>query len=198
MEIASGSRPVKPHHQLVAPNAIRSEALNLLLARVRAGELTDKAALRLLERLTEVTRRLLGDRVARRTAWEVVRERGWPTVDSAEYVAVARVQADALVASDPDLAAMATGLVALAPLSALFADRSPPVPIASGRGDPSLSRPRWSERRGGSLALAPRVRGRLTPETQIPARGKCLPCHLPDLGATSPHLPPGHQQGSPQ
>ena len=122
LEIASGSRPVNPHHQLVAPNSIRSEALNLLLTRVRAGELTEEAALRLLERLTEVKMRLLGDRVSRRTAWEMARERGWATVDWAEYLAVARLQADALVASDPELAAMATGLVALAPLSSLFAD----------------------------------------------------------------------------
>lgn len=122
LEIASGSRPVNPHHQLVAPNSIRSEALNLLLTRVRAGELTEEAALRLLERLTEVKMRLLGDRVSRRTAWEMARERGWATVNLAEYLAVARLQADALVASDPELAAMATGLVALAPLSSLFAD----------------------------------------------------------------------------
>lgn len=122
VEIAGGSRPVNPHHQLVAPNSIRSAALNLLLARVRAGELADEAAPRLLERLTEVKMRLLGDRVSRRTAWEIARERGWATVDWAEYLAVARLQADALVASDPELAAMATGLVALEPLSSLFAD----------------------------------------------------------------------------
>ncbi len=122
VEIASGSRPVNPRHQLVAPNSIRSDALNLLLTRVRAGDLTEEAALRLLERLTEVKMRLLGDRVSRRSAWEIARERGWATVNSAEYLAVARLQADALIAGDPDLAAKAAGLVALAPLSALFAD----------------------------------------------------------------------------
>ncbi|MGC8474394.1 MAG: hypothetical protein ACP5PW_08330, partial [Candidatus Dormibacteria bacterium] len=77
LEIASGSRPVSPHHQLVAPNSIRSGAVNLLLAQVRAGELTEEAALQLLERLTEVKMRILGDRVSRRTAWEISRERGW-------------------------------------------------------------------------------------------------------------------------
>ncbi len=122
VEIASGSRPVNSRHQLVAPNSIRSEALNLLLTRVRAGELTEEAALRLMERLTEVKMRLLGDRVSRRSAWEIARERGWATVNSAEYLAVARLQADALIAGDPDLAAKAAGLVPLAPLSALFAD----------------------------------------------------------------------------
>lgn len=122
LEIASASRPVNPHHQLVAPHSVRSKALNLLLDRVRSGQLTEDDALGLLERLTEVKVRLLGDRVSRRSAWEIARERGWATVDAAEYLAVARLQADALIASDPGLAEMAVGVVALAPLSALFAD----------------------------------------------------------------------------
>ena len=122
LEIAGGSRPVSPRHQLVAPHSIRSEAINLLLGRVRSGQLTEVAALRLLERLTQLRVRLLDDRVSRRTAWEIAQERGWATVDLAEYLAVARLQADALIASDPGLAEMAAGVVALAPLSALFAD----------------------------------------------------------------------------
>jgi predicted nucleic acid-binding protein len=122
LEIAGGSRPVSFRHQLVAPHSIRSEAINLLLGRVRSGQLTEVAALRLLERLTQLRVRLLDDRVSRRTAWEIAQERGWATVDLAEYLAVARLQADALIASDPGLAEMAAGVVALAPLSALFAD----------------------------------------------------------------------------
>ncbi len=122
VEIATGARPVNPRHQLVAPNSIRSEALNLLLLRVRGGELAENVALGLLERVTEVKMRLLGDRVSRRTAWEIARERGWETIDAAEYLAVARLQADALIATDPDLAAAAAGVVTLAPLSALFTD----------------------------------------------------------------------------
>ncbi len=122
LEIAGGSRPVSPRHQLVAPHSIRSEAINLLLGRVRSGQLTEVAALRLLERLTQLRVRLLDDRGSRRTAWEIAQERGWATVDLAEYLAVARLQADALIASDPVLAEMAAGVVALAPLSALFAD----------------------------------------------------------------------------
>lgn len=39
--------------------------------------------------------RLLGDRVSRRTAWEIAREQGWETTYGAEYVAVTRLQADA-------------------------------------------------------------------------------------------------------
>ena len=96
LEIAGGSRPVSPRHQLVAPHSIRSEAINLLLGRVRSGQLTEVAALRLLERLTQLRVRLLDDRGSRRTAWEIAQERGWATVDLAEYLAVARLQADAL------------------------------------------------------------------------------------------------------
>jgi hypothetical protein len=39
---------------LVAPNAVRSEALSLLYGQVRRGELREDEALRLHERLTEV------------------------------------------------------------------------------------------------------------------------------------------------
>ena len=112
--------PVDPSHQLVAPNSIRSEALELLLREVIVGERTEKSALELHERMTEVKMRLLGDRVSRRTAWDLAREHDWDTLRDAEYLAVTRLQADALVTVDPDLAAKARGIVPLAPVSALM------------------------------------------------------------------------------
>jgi predicted nucleic acid-binding protein len=49
--------------------------------------------------------RLLRDRVSRRTAWKIAREQGWETTyDDAEYLAVAKLQADALVTVTPALA----------------------------------------------------------------------------------------------
>ena len=57
--------------------------------------------------------RLLGDRVSRRTAWTLARELDVPIGD-AEYLAVTRLQADALVTVDPDLARTASGVVELA------------------------------------------------------------------------------------
>ena len=63
----SGLRP-HPSHQLVAPNSLRSRALELLLTEVRAGDLDERGALELHERLTVLKVRLLGDRVSRRTA----------------------------------------------------------------------------------------------------------------------------------
>jgi len=105
---------VDPGHQLVAPNSIRSEALELLLRDVRAGKRTEAAALRAHERMTEVKMRLLGDRVSRRTAWQFARQHDWDTLRDAEYLAVTRLQADALVTVDPRLAATAGEAVAVA------------------------------------------------------------------------------------
>jgi predicted nucleic acid-binding protein len=113
---------INARHQLVAPNLIRSQALAILLARVHDGELSEEQALVHHERLTELKMRLLGDRVSRRTAWRIAREQGWDTTFDAEYLAVTRLQADALVTIDAALAARAAPVVPLAPLAALGAD----------------------------------------------------------------------------
>jgi predicted nucleic acid-binding protein len=112
---------VRPEHQLVAPNLIRSQALSLLLANVRRGDISEPEALHRHERLTEMRMRLLGDRVSRRTAWKIAREQGWDTTFDAEYLAVTLLQADALITVDPALAAKAAAIVPLAPITALSA-----------------------------------------------------------------------------
>lgn len=112
---------VDPSHQLVAPNSIRSEALELLLRDVRAGQRAERAALRSHERTTEIKMRLLGDRVSRRTAWQLARQHDWDTLRDAEYLAVTRLQADALVTVDPRLAAVARNVVAVAAIDDLRA-----------------------------------------------------------------------------
>ena len=119
--VAEGVK-LSPGHQIVAPNLIRSQALSLLLEAVRRGELTEDVALRHHERLTELKMRLLGDRVSRRTAWTIAREQGWETTFDAEYLAVTRLQADALVTVDPALRARATDVVPLAPVAALVTE----------------------------------------------------------------------------
>lgn len=109
-------------HQLVAPNLIRSQALCLLLASVRRGEITEAVALeRHHERFTEMKMRLLGDRVSRRTAWNIAQEQGWETTFDAEYLAVTKLQADAFVTIDAAMAAKAAHVVPIAPVSALTA-----------------------------------------------------------------------------
>jgi predicted nucleic acid-binding protein len=110
-----------PAHQLVAPNSIRSEALELLLCDVRAGKRTELAALDVHEQMTGIKMRLLGDRVSRRIAWQLARQHDWDTLRDAEYLAITRLQADALVTVDPRLAAAARDVVAVAALDDLLA-----------------------------------------------------------------------------
>ena len=120
--VASGVQ-VSPRHQIVAPNLIRSQALSLLLEAVRNGELTEDQALQHHERFTELKMRLLGDRVSRRTAWRIARQQGWKTTYEAEYLAVSKLQADAMITVDPAMVTKAKGLVPLAQLEAIIEDR---------------------------------------------------------------------------
>ncbi len=123
LQLVAGPVQVSATHQLVAPNLIRSQALSLLFQAVRRGDLTEAVALARHDRCTELKIRLLGDRVSRRTAWKIARDQGWETTYDAEYVAVTKLQADALVTVDPALAAKARDLVPLAELEALTDDR---------------------------------------------------------------------------
>jgi predicted nucleic acid-binding protein len=111
---------VAPGHQLVAPQLLRSQALALLLDAVRRGELTDAEALDRHDALNRVKVRLLGDRVSRRVAWQVARERDLETAD-AEYLAVTRLQADLFVSVDPEARARAEGVVPVGTVDQLSA-----------------------------------------------------------------------------
>ena len=111
---------VDPGHRLVAPNSIRSEALERLLREVHAGQRAEAEALAAHERMTEIKLRLLGDRVSRRTAWRIAREHGWDSLRDAEYLAVTRLQADALVTVDPRLASAARDVVPVAAFDVLL------------------------------------------------------------------------------
>lgn len=110
---------IHPSHQLVAPNSIRSEALQLLLTDVSAGRRSDPEALACHEKMTELKMRLLGDRVSRRTARRIARDQQWDSLREAEYVAIAVLQADALVTVDRGLAARAEELVRVESIDAL-------------------------------------------------------------------------------
>ena len=121
LHLVDAGLAVDPGHQLVAPNSIRSEALELLLRDVRAGQRAEAEALAAHERMTEIKLRLLGDRVSRRTAWKIARQHDWDTLRDAEYLAVTRLQADALVTVDPRLAAAAQDTVPVAAVNVLLA-----------------------------------------------------------------------------
>jgi predicted nucleic acid-binding protein len=123
LHLVANNVHISPSHQIVAPNLIRSQALSLLLEAVRHGDLTDDLALQHHERLTELKMRLLGDRVSRRTAWRIARERDLETTFDAEYLAVTKLQADALVTVTPALAIKAKDVVPLAPVEALTVDQ---------------------------------------------------------------------------
>src|SRR5512133_783041 len=120
LHLLDGDVPVDRRHQLVAPNSIRSEALQLLLNDVRAGRRTEQAALTMHEQVTELKMRLLGDRVSRGLAWQIARQHDWETIRDAEYLAVTRLQADALTTVDPGLAAKAEHVVRVAPVQDLL------------------------------------------------------------------------------
>jgi hypothetical protein len=102
---------VAPDHQLVGPQVLRSQALDLLYDAVRRGELTEDAALERHEAMTGVRVRLLGDRVSRRVAWRIAREHGLDSTADAEYLALTRLQADLFVTVVPATRARAEGIV---------------------------------------------------------------------------------------
>lgn len=110
---------ISREHQLVAPNLLRSQALSQLYRAVANGELTDAEGRALLEALAALKIRLLGDRVSRSVAWRVAAQLGWDDTASAEYVAVAQLQADAFITADDELASAVAGIVTIAPFEAL-------------------------------------------------------------------------------
>ena len=119
LHLVDSDLSIDPSHQLVAPSFIRSEALQLLLDDVRRGQRTEKAALESHKRMTELKMRLLGDRVSRGVAWRIALQHDWDTLRDAEYLAITRLQGDALVTVDPGLAARAQNVVPVAPIQAL-------------------------------------------------------------------------------
>ena len=113
---------IAPSDQLVAPGLLRSQALSQLYREVHAGLIDEASGRTQLERLAELKIRLLGDRVSRATAWKIAASLGWLDTGPAEYLAVATLQADALVTDDALLRAGAGGLIPVAPFAALASD----------------------------------------------------------------------------
>ena len=119
VHIVTTETPVHPSHSIVAPNAIRSQALAMLLAAVNVGTMTEERARSLHERMTGLKMRLLGDRVSRWVAWTIARSHGWTDLTDAEYLAITQLQADALITIDERFAVAAAGIVPLAELADL-------------------------------------------------------------------------------
>jgi indolepyruvate ferredoxin oxidoreductase alpha subunit len=102
---------VSDDHQLVAPTLIRSQMLAELYGAVRRGDMTEDEGLDRHERFGKMKIRLLGDAVLRRNAWKIAAQMRWESTFDAEYVALTRLQADALVTMDEELARAVEGLI---------------------------------------------------------------------------------------
>lgn len=120
----TGARPHKGT-QLVAPALIRSELLCLLYRAVRAGELSRQAAEDRLDHVRSLRIRLLGDRVLQRVAWDLAEQLSLPDTFTAEYLALTRLQADAFVTLDRELARVAATVVPVATFEEMLAADSP-------------------------------------------------------------------------
>ena len=113
-------------HQLVAPKSLQTRALSQLFREVRAGLLNETEARATLDGITTMRIRLLGDRVSRGTTWRIAEQLGWDDTTNAEYIAVAKLQADAFITLDENLAREVAGIVTVAPFEAVLG--APAVP----------------------------------------------------------------------
>jgi predicted nucleic acid-binding protein len=107
-------------HQLLAPTLLRSHVLSLLYQQARRGDVRQADADHQLDYLRGLRIRLLGDRVLQHAAWRLAEQLGWQDTFDAEYVALTRLQADALVTLDAGLAMAVQGLVTIAEPQALL------------------------------------------------------------------------------
>jgi len=119
LELASEGFEVPVEHELLAPTLLRSQTLSALHEAVHAGEIPPDVALDRLTRIRTIPIRLLGDAVLRRVAWEVADRLGWASTYDAEYVALTKLQADAFVTLDAELARRLEGIVSTATIEAL-------------------------------------------------------------------------------
>ena len=121
LHLASEEIEVSDAHELLAPTLLRSQTLSALHEAVQRGELPAEVAREHLARIQRMKIRLLGDAVLRRVAWEVADQLGWAETFDAEYVALTKLQADAFVTLDAELARSVDGIVATASIDALSA-----------------------------------------------------------------------------
>lgn len=119
IQLATDGVDVAAEHELLAPTLIRSQALSRLHEAVSRGDLTDAVAREYLARIGRMRIRLLGDGVLRRRAWTIADELGWASTYDAEYLALTRLQADAFITLDADLARRAAEVVPVASIEAL-------------------------------------------------------------------------------
>lgn len=119
IQLATEEIKVSDRHELLAPTLVRSQILSMLHEAVHRGELSADVAQERLAFIGRMKIRLLGDAVLRRLAWDIAGKLGWASTFDAEYVALTKLQADALITLDPELASQVEGIVATASIDAL-------------------------------------------------------------------------------
>jgi predicted nucleic acid-binding protein len=111
LQLAAEGIDAAAEHELLAPTLLRSQTLSALHDAVHRGELSEEAGRERLERVSAMKIRLLGDLVLRRLAWKYATQLGWAETYAAEYPALTKLQAEAFVTLDEQLARQAQALV---------------------------------------------------------------------------------------
>ncbi|QHQ36746.1 type II toxin-antitoxin system VapC family toxin [Algicella marina] len=114
MRLTAERLTVAPQHRLVAPTLLRSQLLSELYQSVQRGEFDRTEAAARLDHMRALKIRLLGDRVLQKLAWDIAAELGWQDTLRAEFVALTKLQADAFVTLEANLASSLKGIVPLA------------------------------------------------------------------------------------
>jgi predicted nucleic acid-binding protein len=119
LQLAAEEFEVPAEHELLAPTLLRSQTLSAVHEAVHRGELDPEVGRARLARVGKMPIRLLGDAVLRRVAWEMADRLDWASTYDAEYLALTKLQADAFVTLDADLARRVEGVVPTATIDAL-------------------------------------------------------------------------------
>lgn len=106
---------------LLAPTLLRSQLLSALYVSVRKGEFGRAEARARLDHMRSLRIRLLGDRVLQKVAWDVATQLDWEDTLTAEYIALTKLQADALVTCGEAFEEQAGTIVRLATAADLLA-----------------------------------------------------------------------------
>jgi predicted nucleic acid-binding protein len=117
--VTNGLR-IDEQHELLAPTLFRSQVLSNLHEAVHSGEIVAETGRQQLEQIWKLKIRLLGDAVLRGLAWDIASDMGWSSTYEAEYIALTKLQADAFVTLDPQLARGAQSLVKVASVEDLI------------------------------------------------------------------------------
>ncbi|SMY08980.1 hypothetical protein [Flavimaricola marinus] len=106
---------------LLAPTLLRSQILSELFVSVRRDEFNRAEANARLDHMRALKIRLLGDRVLQKVAWDMAEELGLGDTMQSEYVALAKLQADAFVTLDNALAKSLKDVVPIASVKDILA-----------------------------------------------------------------------------